>query len=110
MLVASTVVSVATIPRGGALVTRAYARVEVSRPKDIAWVFLSQVQDDATWTEICFARDAVAMCSNVNLNAVYHQLRKLERDGFLIRGSGVRVTPGAQPHFAHYTVFASENR
>jgi hypothetical protein len=51
----------------------------------IAWVFLAQVQDHATWTEVCFAREAVAMWAiNINLNAVYHQLRKIERHGFLI--------------------------
>ena len=51
----------------------------------IAWVFLSQVQDHATWTEVCFAREAVAMWAmNINLNAVYHQIRKLERHGYLV--------------------------
>jgi hypothetical protein len=58
----------------------------------IAWVFLSQVQDHATWTEVCFARDAVTMSApNINLNSVYHQIHKLERHGFLVtRGHSYR--------------------
>jgi hypothetical protein len=58
----------------------------------IAWVFLTQVQDHATWSEVCFAREAVAMWAiNINLNAVYYQLRKLERHGFLVtRGHSYR--------------------
>jgi hypothetical protein len=50
----------------------------------ITWVFLSQVQDYATWTEVCFAREAVTMWANINLNSVYHQIHKLERHGFLV--------------------------
>ena len=57
----------------------------------IAWVFLSQVQDHATWTEVCIARDAVTMWAEINLNSVYHQIRKLERHGFLVsRGHSYR--------------------
>lgn len=54
----------------------------------IAWILLSQVQDDATWDEVCFASEAVAMWKKVNLESVYRSIRKLERHGFLaIRGS-----------------------
>jgi hypothetical protein len=50
----------------------------------IAWVLLSQVQDDATWEEVRIARDAVTMFANISLNAVYYQIRKLERHGYLV--------------------------
>ena len=50
----------------------------------MAWVLLSQVQDDATWEEVRIAREAVAMFANIKLNAVYYQIRKLERHGFLV--------------------------
>jgi hypothetical protein len=54
----------------------------------IAWVLLSQVQDDATWDEVRFAREAIAMWTRVNLNSVYSAIRELERHEFLaIRGS-----------------------
>ena len=50
----------------------------------IVWVLLSQVQDGATWEEVRFAREAIAMWTSVNLNASYYQIRKLERHGFLV--------------------------
>ena len=50
----------------------------------MAWVLLSQVQDDATWEEVRIAREAVAMFAKINLNAVYYQIRKLERHGYLV--------------------------
>lgn len=50
----------------------------------MAWVLLSQVQDDATWEEVRIAREAVTMFARVNLNFVYYQIRKLERHGFLV--------------------------
>jgi hypothetical protein len=49
-----------------------------------AWVLLSQVQDDASWEEVRIARDAVAMHTKLNLNAVYYNIRKLERHGYLV--------------------------
>ncbi len=57
----------------------------------MAWVLLSQVQDDATWEEVRIASEAVTMFANINLNAVYHQIRKLERHGYLVaRGHSYR--------------------
>ena len=50
----------------------------------MAWVLLSQVQDHATWEEVRIAREAVAMFANINLKAVYYQIRKLERHGYLV--------------------------
>ena len=50
----------------------------------MAWVLLSQVQDDATWEEVRIARNAVTMFADINLNAVYYQIRKLERHGYLV--------------------------
>lgn len=77
-------------------------RFELLRPKPgsfwptawgdyMAWVLLSQVQDDATWEEVRIAREAVAMFANIKLNAVYYQIRKLERHGYLVaRGHSYR--------------------
>ncbi len=55
----------------------------------IALILLSQVQDDAHWEEVCFAREAVAMWkAKLNLHAVHYTIRKLERHGYLVmRGS-----------------------
>ncbi len=50
----------------------------------IAWVFLAQAQDAATWEEVRIAREAVAGYAEINLNAVYHQIRKLEHQGYLV--------------------------
>lgn len=50
----------------------------------MACVLLAQVQDEATWEEVRFAREATAMWTEVNLNTVYYQIRKLERHGFLV--------------------------
>lgn len=55
----------------------------------MAWVLLSLVQDDATWEEVRIAREA--MFANINLNAVYYQIRKLERhEYFVSRGRHYR--------------------
>ena len=50
----------------------------------MACVLLAQVQDEATWEEVRFAREATAMWTDINLNAVYYQIRKLEQHGFLV--------------------------
>jgi hypothetical protein len=53
----------------------------------LTWILLSQVQDEASWEEVRFASEAVAMWANVNLNSVYYAIRKLERHDYLaIRG------------------------
>lgn len=53
----------------------------------IAWVFLAHTRETATWEEVRFAREAVTMWASVKLNAVYYQIRKLERHGYLaVRG------------------------
>jgi hypothetical protein len=50
----------------------------------IACVLLAQVEDEATWEEVRFAREATAMWTEINLNAVYYQIRKLEQYGLLV--------------------------
>jgi len=50
----------------------------------MACVLLAQVQDEATWEKVRFACEATAMWADINLNAVYYQIRKLEQHGFLV--------------------------